>query len=143
MMESRRIPSWLSETFRVWLQYLAVVIAAFPAGVVCFLLIGAGLNETLAYVISATVCLGAAYPIWKALSRLVPKREEAASYFISAVTISGQSVETFNARPYAPAWSTAILIVGVATISPHPPRIGTPDQTDTTCSSAPFTKATL
>src|SRR2546423_500702 len=60
---------WLLDMLRIWLRYIAVVIAAFPAGLLRFALLKAGMGEYPSLLFSALICLSLTYLIWHVLDR--------------------------------------------------------------------------
>lgn len=61
----RHLPSWLRETFRIWSQYLAIVLAAIPAAILAALLIARGLSEQTAMIVCVPVALSMAFVGWQ------------------------------------------------------------------------------
>jgi len=61
----RRLPSWLRDTFRIWCQYLAIVLAAIPAAILAALLIARGVSEQTAMLVCVPVALSLAFVGWQ------------------------------------------------------------------------------
>ena len=77
------IPFWLRKIFKLFLQYMAVAIAAIPAGMIyilCFKLSG---NQNVSLVISVSVGVISAHLAWKSLDKkLVIFRSSQRSYVV-------------------------------------------------------------
>jgi hypothetical protein len=61
----RHLPSWLRETFRIWGQYLAIVLAAIPAAILGALLIARGFSEQTAMIVCVPLALSMAFVGWQ------------------------------------------------------------------------------
>jgi hypothetical protein len=62
-----RIPSWLRDTLRVWMQYAAIGISAIPAGILYVFLLRLGFRPNVALIVSLAFTFVSAYVIWKYL----------------------------------------------------------------------------
>lgn len=66
---ARRIPFWLRNVFKLYLQYLLSGLAAIPAGLLTYALVRAGITEAVALLASAAIGLVVAASVWQWLDK--------------------------------------------------------------------------
>lgn len=81
----RHLPSWLHDTFRIWSQYLAIVLAAIPASILAALLIARGFSEQTAMIVCVPVALSMAFVGWQIFALWSRKQRQPV---VSAVSTS-------------------------------------------------------
>jgi len=82
------IPSWWHEALKRFIQYLAVPLAAVPAGIVYLLLLRI-LSQPLAFAVALPLGLVLAYYAWTFLDRRITfaTKPSSAPLFVSATTV--------------------------------------------------------
>jgi len=59
------------DTLKIWMQYLAVIVAAFPAGILGWSLKALGMSEVLSLGVAVLICLTLSYLFQRILGHLV------------------------------------------------------------------------
>jgi hypothetical protein len=111
---------WQSETFKIWLQYFAAGLAAFPGGLIYLFLLNQSINEKQTFRLAFAISVSLGLAAWFGAEKFLRSRFAQQAYIQE--TIESDVLVAPNHSPVFAAGALAIVIFCVGNPS-SPPQL--------------------